>query len=161
PPVQDEKLPDQVVQVPVVERELIVEHTKAEAGPLMQNEAVADSHMVEPDSVLLEPETTEEYRIPEVTEVMLEEPLLEADYLSEEMPETEQEPEPEITAIQMNRNNVSVEEAEAESETNIEVEDEKEENLEEEEPTPEAELIAAEDPEIQMEPGRGSQRANT
>ncbi|KAL0185210.1 hypothetical protein M9458_020907, partial [Cirrhinus mrigala] len=85
PPVQDEKLPDQVV--------------KEEAGPLMQDEAGADSRMVEPDSV------------PEETQLMLEEPVLDADYLTEENPETEQEPEPEITAIQMNRNSMSVEEA--------------------------------------------------
>ncbi|KAL1267629.1 hypothetical protein QQF64_032992 [Cirrhinus molitorella] len=122
PPVQDENPPDQVVKVPVVEKEPTVEHTEEEAGPLM-DEAVADSRMVEPDSV------------PEETQVMLEESVLEADYLAEE---AEQELEPEISAIQTNRNDVSVEESEVEleSETN-----EKETNAD-----------------IQMEPGRGSRR---
>ncbi len=208
PPVQDEKLPDQVVKVPVVEKEPTVEHTEAEAGPLVQDEAVvdsrlvepdsehtvaeagplvqdeavvdsrlvepdsehtvaeagplvqdeavADSRLVEPDSVLLEPETTEEQRVPEETQVMFAKPVLEADYLTEETSETEVEPEPEITAIQTDRNIVSVEEAvaELESETNTEVEDEKEENVVKDEPTLEADYITAEDPEIQMEPGR-------
>ncbi|XP_016350895.1 bone marrow proteoglycan-like isoform X1 [Sinocyclocheilus anshuiensis] len=159
-PVQDEKLPDQVVKVPVVEKEPAVEHTEAEQGPLMQDEAVADSRMLEPDSVLLGPETTEEHRIPEETQVMLEEPMLEADYLTEEMPETELEPETEITAIQMNRNIIPVEEAvqQLESETNIEVKDEKKENVVKEEPTLEAEYIAVEDSEIQMELGRERRR---
>ncbi|KAL1267628.1 hypothetical protein QQF64_032991 [Cirrhinus molitorella] len=109
PPVQDENLPDQVVKVPVVEKEPTVEHTEEEAGPLMEDEAVADSRMVEPDSV------------PEETQVMLEEPGLEADNLAEE---TEQEPELKITGIQTNKNNVSEEEAvsELESETNAEME---------------------------------------
>ncbi|XP_073701318.1 uncharacterized protein [Garra rufa] len=158
PPVQDEKLPGQVVKVPVVEKELKVEHTEAEAGPLIEDAAVADSRMVEPDSVLQKPETKEEHRTPEETQVMLEEPLLEADYLPEETPETELEPEPEITAIQTNRNIVPLEEPEVEleSKTNIEVEDDKEDNVVKEEPTLEADYIAAEDPEIQMEPGRGS-----
>ncbi|KAL0184561.1 hypothetical protein M9458_020257, partial [Cirrhinus mrigala] len=130
PPVQDEKLPDEVVKVPVVEKEPKVELTEEEAGPLMQDEAGADSRMVEPDSVLLEPETTEEHRIPEETQVMMEEPVLEAHYLPEETPETELESEPEIIAIQTERNNISVEEAEVEleSETNIEMEDAKVEN---------------------------------
>ncbi|KTF81124.1 hypothetical protein cypCar_00045113 [Cyprinus carpio] len=156
PPVQDEKLPDQAVKVPADEKEPTAEHTEAEQGPLMQHEAVADSSMLEPDSVLLEPETTEEHRVPEETQVMLEEPILEADYLSEEMPETELETEPEIIAIQINRNIVPVEESVQllEYETNIEVEDEKEENAAKEEPTLEAEYIVVEDPEIQMEPGR-------
>ncbi|RXN29239.1 bone marrow proteoglycan-like isoform X1 [Labeo rohita] len=154
PPVQDEKLPDEVVKVPVVEKEPTVELTEAETGQLMQDEAVADSRMVEPDSVLLEPETTEEHRKPEETQVMLEEPVLEADYLPKETPETELEPEPEITAIQTNRNIVPVEEAETEleSETSIEVEDERKENVVIEEPTLEADYIVFEDPEMQMEP---------
>ncbi|XP_058643499.1 bone marrow proteoglycan-like [Onychostoma macrolepis] len=160
PPVQDEKLPDPVVKVPEVEKEPTVEQTKAEAGPLVQDEAVADSRLVEPDSVLLEPETTEEQSVPEETQVMLEKPVLEADYLTEETPETELEPEPEITVIQTDRNIVPVEEAveELESETNIEVEDEEEENVVKEEPTLEADYITAEDPEIQMEPGTESRR---
>ncbi|XP_050956922.1 low affinity immunoglobulin epsilon Fc receptor-like isoform X2 [Labeo rohita] len=130
PPVQDEKLPDEVVKVPVVEQEPTVELTEEQAGPRIQDEAIADSRMVEPDSVLLEPETTEEHRKPEETQVMMEEPVLEADYLPKETPETELEPELEITASQIERNNVS-------------------------------EHIVAEDLEIQMEPERGSRRANT
>ncbi|KAI2660765.1 C-type lectin [Labeo rohita] len=144
PPVQDEKTPDQVIKVSLVEKEPTAELTEEEADPLIEDEAGADSHMVEPDSVLLEPETTEEQRVPEDTQVMLEEPVLEANYLSEEKPETEQELEPEITAIQTNRNNMAVEEAvpELESETNRTNENET-------------------NTEIQMEPGRGSRRANT
>lgn len=161
PPVQDEKPPDPVVKVPVTEKEPKVEHTEAQAGALVQEEeAVANSSLVEPDSVLLEPETTEEQRVPEETQVMLEKAVLEADYLTEEMPETELELEPEITAIQTDRNIVPVEEAveELESETNTEVEDEKEENVVEEEPTLEADYITAEDPEIQMDPERERRR---
>ncbi|KAF4108886.1 hypothetical protein G5714_009959 [Onychostoma macrolepis] len=133
PPVQDEKLPDPVVKVPEVEKEPTVEQTKAEAGPLVQDEAVADSR-------LLEPETTEEQRVPEETQVMLEKPVVEADYLTEETPETELEPEPEITTIQTDRNIVPVEEAveELESETNK---------------TNETEIA-----EIQMEPGTESRK---
>ncbi|KAK2904853.1 hypothetical protein Q8A67_006652 [Cirrhinus molitorella] len=126
PPVQDENLPDQVVKVPVVEKEPTVEHTEEEAGPLMEDEAVADSRMVEPDS--------------EETQVMLEEPVLEADYLAEE---TKQEPELEITAIQTNKNNMSVEESVAELESETNKTNEKETNAE-----------------IQMEPGRGSRRTH-
>ncbi|KAL1267627.1 hypothetical protein QQF64_032990 [Cirrhinus molitorella] len=126
PPVQDENLPDQVVKVPVVEKEPTVEHTEEEAGPLMEDEAVADSRMVEPDS--------------EETQVMLEEPVLESDYLAEE---TKQEPELEITAIQTNKNNMSVEESVAELESETNKTNEKETNAE-----------------IQMEPGRGSRRTH-
>ncbi|KTF76313.1 hypothetical protein cypCar_00036936, partial [Cyprinus carpio] len=141
PPVQDEKPPDPVVKVPVTEKEPKVEHTEAQAGALVQEEeAVANSSLVEPDSVLLEPETTEEQRVPEETQVMLEKAVLEADYLTEEMPETELELEPEITAIQTDRNIVPVEEAveELESETNKTYENE----------------IA----EIQMDPGKERRR---
>ncbi|KAI2647510.1 Sodium-dependent phosphate transporter 2 [Labeo rohita] len=66
PPVQDEKLPDQVVKVPVFKKEPTVELTEEETVPLMEDEAVAVSRMVESDSVLLEPET-EEQTIPEET----------------------------------------------------------------------------------------------
>ncbi|RXN37529.1 bone marrow proteoglycan-like isoform X1 [Labeo rohita] len=76
PPVQDEKLLDQVVKVPVVKKEQTVELTEEEADPLMEDEADVDSRMVEPDLV------------PEETQVMLEEPVLDADYLTEETPET-------------------------------------------------------------------------
>ncbi|XP_026073538.1 bone marrow proteoglycan [Carassius auratus] len=152
PPVQDEKLPDQVVKVPAVEKDPAAEHTEVEQGPLMQDEAVADSRMLEPDSVLLGPETTEEHTVPEE---MLEEPMLEADYLIEEMPETELEPEtePEKTVIQMDSKITPVEESvlQLESETNVDVEDGKKENAEKEEPTLEAEYIVVEDPEIQLE----------
>ncbi len=159
PPVQDEKLPDPIVKVPVVEKGPTEEHTEAEAGPVVQDEAVVYSRLVEPDTVLLEPETTEEHRVPEETQVMLEKPVLEADYLTEETAETELEPEPEITAIQTDRYVVHVEGAvaELESETNTEVEDKEEENVNEE-PTLEADYIMAEVPEIQMEPGRERRR---
>ncbi|XP_050956923.1 proteoglycan 3-like [Labeo rohita] len=121
PPVQDEKLPDQVVKVPVVEKEPTVELTEEEADPLMEDEADADTRMV--------------------TQVMLEEPVLDADYMTEETPETEQGPESEITAIQTNRNDVSVEEAVPELESGTNRTNENETNAE-----------------IQMEPGRGSRR---
>ncbi|KAI2660766.1 C-type lectin domain family 4 member G [Labeo rohita] len=132
PPVQDEKPPDQVVKVPVVKKEPTVELTEEETDPLMEDEADVDSRMVEPDSV------------PEETQVMMEEPVLDADYLTEETPETEQEPEPEITAIQTNRNSVSVEEAVPELESGTNRTNENETNAE-----------------IQMEPGRGSRRVKT
>ncbi|XP_052422300.1 bone marrow proteoglycan-like [Carassius gibelio] len=151
PPVQDEKLPDPVVKVPVVEKEPNEEHTEAEAGPLVQDEAVADSRL-ELDSVLLEPETTEEQRLPEETQVMLEKLVLEADNLTEEIVETELGPELETTDFQKDSNIIP----ELESETNTEEEDEKEENLVKEEPTLEADYIMNENPEIQMDPGRQS-----
>ncbi|XP_026128684.1 uncharacterized protein LOC113109271 [Carassius auratus] len=151
PPVQDEKLPDPVVKVPVVEKEPNEEHTEAEAGPLVQDEAVADSRL-EPDSVLLEPETTEEQRLPEETQAMLEKLVLEADNLTEEIVETELGPELETTDFQKDSNIIP----ELESETNTEEEDEKEENLVKEEPTLEADYMMDENPEIQMDPGRQS-----
>ncbi|KAL1267626.1 hypothetical protein QQF64_032989 [Cirrhinus molitorella] len=113
------------------------------ASPPVQDENL-------PDQVVKEP-------------VVEKELTVEADYQPEKTPEAELEPEPEKTAIQTNRNIVSVEEAvvELESETNMKVENEKEEIVGMEEPTLEADYMVAEDPEIQMEPGRGSRRANT
>ncbi|XP_043104207.1 uncharacterized protein si:ch211-160b11.4 isoform X2 [Puntigrus tetrazona] len=143
PLVQDEKLPDLVVKEPEVEKELTVERKEEEAGSLVQDKAVADS-------VLLEPETTEKKRVPEETRVMLEEPVLVADYLIEEVPETILQPELEITATGLDKNIVEEVVAELESETNIKV-DEKEENVVKEVPTLEADYIIAEDPEMQMD----------
>jgi len=136
--------------------------TEEEQGPLMQEEPVAD---------IQEPETMEEHRETEENSVIVEEPLLAADYINEETPETELEP------VQMNRNNVPVEEPAEEPEDPVEepaeepeepvekpveelesvaemdmkVESEKEENLLEE-ATLEADYIVDDNPEEVMEP---------
>ncbi|XP_067301181.1 probable serine/threonine-protein kinase kinX isoform X2 [Pseudorasbora parva] len=164
-PVHDENLPfrdqpfDHVVKVDVstvVIKEPKVQPTEAEQDPLMQDEPVAD--VVETDSLLLEPERREEHRITEETSAIVEEPVLEADYLTEDMPEAELEPEPEIAAIQMNRNNIPVEEPVVELESVAEMEYEKEENYRED-PTLEGDFIVEEDPEEVLEPMREQRMA--
>ncbi|XP_048049432.1 cytadherence high molecular weight protein 1 [Megalobrama amblycephala] len=157
PPFQEEKLPfrdqpfDHVVKVdvlPVVKKEPIVQNTKEEQGPLMQDEPVAD--VVDPDSVLLKPETTEEHRVSEKTAEMVEEPVLKADNLT---PETKLEPE---TVANENTNNVPVQEpvleADVLTEETPETELEPELEISVEEPVLEADVLTEETPETELEP---------
>ncbi|KAK9969502.1 hypothetical protein ABG768_027667 [Culter alburnus] len=154
PPFQEEKLPfrdqpfDHVVKVdvlPVVKKEPIVQNTKEEQGPLMQVEPV---DVVEPDSELLKPETTEEHKVSEKTSEMVEEPVLKADNLT---PETKLEPE--TDAIEMNTNNVPVQEPVLEADDlTPETELEPELEISVEEPVLEADYLTEETPETELEP---------
>ncbi|XP_067266734.1 magnetosome-associated protein MamJ [Chanodichthys erythropterus] len=150
PPFQEEKLPfrdqpfDHVVKVdvlPVLKKEPIVQNTKEEQGPLMQDEPVAD--VVEPDS-----ETTEEHKVSEKTSEMVEEPVLKADNLT---PETKLQPE--TDAIEMNTNNVPVQEPVLEADDlTPETELEPELEISVEEPVLEADYLTEETPETELEP---------
>ncbi|XP_051999076.1 proteoglycan 3 [Xyrauchen texanus] len=156
PAVQDGNSPlvkEDVVSV--VQEEPIEQQAKAEQGPLMQDEPVADSGVMEPDSVVLELEATEEWTEPQKESEMLEEPVLEADYLMEKSPETGLEPESEMSEVILTKQNSLEEESlmELESESLTEVASE-EVNLRMEEPTLEADYIVVDEPVVELEPGR-------
>ncbi|XP_056321181.1 CD209 antigen-like protein B [Danio aesculapii] len=128
--------------------------TEAEEAPLKQ-----DEDFLEPDSVLLEPETTEEYKHTEEASVLLEEPELNADYLTEEAPETDLQ-----SKTLLNTNLKPVEEpvdepveepVEFQSEVHMQVESE---NVLKEEPTLQADYIVVEEPEVEMNPPGRKQR---